>query len=354
MTAEDVTERLLAGAVTAMETFSIALGVRLGLYEALAAGPADASALAGAAGIHPRYAREWLEQQGAGGMITVVADADDPYARRFALPADAAEALLDADSPFYAGTLPGFVTTLAEVMPRVAEAFGSGAGVPYAAYGEGARHGIAGLNRPAFRTGMADWIAVMPDIADRLARGPASVLDVGCGAGWSAIALAEAFPAARVHGVDLDEASVREAVRNAAEYGVADRVAFRVADAAAPGARGGFDLVCVFEALHDMADPVGVLRSARDLLAPGGAVLVGDEKVAESYTAPGDLLERMNYAFSVLHCLPATRAAGAAVEAGTVLRPGTLKAYADEAGYRGCAVLPIEHDLWRFYRLDPR
>lgn len=343
---------MVADAVTSMEMISNALGVRLGLYEALSGGPADARGLAKATGVHPRYAREWLEQQAASGMLAVSGDDADPYARTFALPEDAREALLDADSPFYVGTLPGFIASIAEVWPQVADAFRSGGGVPYAAYGEGTRHGIGGMNRPAFRAGIAEWVATLPDIEARLAGGGARVLDLGCGTGWSAIALAEAFPAARVHGVDLDEASVAEASGHAAENGLADRVTFACEDAAKPGVSGRYDLVCVFEALHDMADPVAALRSARDVLAPGGAVLIGDEKVAAEFAAPGDLLERLNYGFSVLHCLPATRAEGTAVEAGTVLRPGTVRTYAAEAGYGGFAELPIEHDLWRFYRLD--
>ncbi|TDB86204.1 class I SAM-dependent methyltransferase [Actinomadura sp. 7K534] len=352
MTAEQITERMLADAVSTMEMMSTALGVRLGLYEALASGPLDARGLADKTGIHPRYAREWLEQQAASGLLTAAAD-DDPYARAFALPDDVRETLLDTDSVNYAGVLPGLVVSLAEILPRVAEAYGTGDGVPYAAYGPGTRHGIGGMNRPGFHAGIADWVAALPDIEARLSSGPARVLDLGCGTGWSSIALAEAFPAAGVHGVDMDEASVAEASEHAADHGLTDRVTFACADAAEPGAPGPYDLVCTFEALHDMADPVAVLRSAREVLAPGGAVLIGDEKVAERFTAPGDLLERLNYGFSVLHCLPATRAEGAAVEAGTVLRPGTVRSYAAAADYGGCTELPIEHDLWRFYRLDP-
>ncbi|WP_243708436.1 methyltransferase domain-containing protein [Actinomadura sp. GC306] len=150
----------------------------------------------------------------------------------------------------------------------------------------------------------------------------------------------------------MDKASVDEASTHAAEQGLADRVTFALGDAAEP-VSGRYDLVCVFEALHDIADPVAALRSARDALVPGGAVLIGDEKVADHFTADGDLLERLNYGFSVLHCLPATRAEGATVEAGTVLRPGTVRSYAAEAGYGGFTDLPVDHDLWRFYRLDP-
>ncbi|MGP4022043.1 class I SAM-dependent methyltransferase [Actinomadura sp. 3N407] len=353
MATEEITERLMADAVTTIEMLNLALGIRLGLYQALAEGPADARALAKSTGVHPRYAREWLEQQSVSGVLTVAADDDDPYARAFALPADVGEALLDDESPFFVGTLPGMVASIAEVLPQVAGAFESGGGVPYAAYGAGTRHGIGGLNRPMFRAGIADWVAAMPDLAARLSGGPGKVLDLGCGTGWSAIALAEAFPSVSVHGIDLDEASIEEASGNAAGRGLGGRVTFALGDAAEPGAGGRYDMVCVFEALHDMADPVAALRSARDMLAPGGAVLVGDEKVAEHFTAPGDLVERLNYAVSVLHCLPATRAEGTAVEAGTVLRPAIVRAYAEEAGYGSCAELPIDHDLWRFYRLDP-
>ena len=358
MTAEEFTERILGDAVTTMETMSIALGVRLGLYEKLADGPLDARGLAEEAGVHPRYAREWLEQQAASGVLTVDRDDEDPYARVFALPDGAREALLDPDSPAYAGTLPEMLVSVAELLPRLAEAYTSGEGVPYAEYGRTVRHGIAGMNRPAFRSGLAGWVAAMPDVEARLSGGGGAVLDLGCGTGWSSIALAEAFPRATVRGVDLDEASVAEATEHAAGHGLSGRVTFTRGDAADPGVSGPhdsgpYDLVCLFEALHDMADPVAALRSAREVLAPGGAVLVGDEKVAPEFTAPGDLLERLNYGFSVLHCLPATRAEGAAVEAGTVLRPGTVRSYAEAAGYAGCTELPIEHDLWRFYRLDP-
>ncbi|WP_165950260.1 hypothetical protein [Actinomadura sp. GC306] len=187
MTAEQITERMLADAVTTMETMSTALGVQLGLYDALAAGPLDAHGLAGKAGVHARYAREWLEQQAASGQLTVATDDEDPYARTFAVPDDLREALLDTDSPYFVGTLAGFVVSMAEVLPQVAEAYRSGGGVPYAAYGEGARHGIGGMNRPAYRSGIGDWVAAMPDIEARLSGGPAKVLDLGCGTGWSSI-----------------------------------------------------------------------------------------------------------------------------------------------------------------------
>ncbi len=176
------------------------------------------------------------------------------------------------------------------------------------------------------------------------------MLDQGCGLGHSSVALALAYPAITVRGVDLDEASVQEARHTAAEAGVADRVSFAVADAAAP-AGPGVDLVTIFEALHDMADPVGVLTAARAALAEGGSVLVGDERVADVFTAPAGEIERLQYAFSVLHCLPATRAEGSAAANGTVLRAPTVLGWARAAGFTRPEVLDIANDFWRFYRL---
>ncbi|HEY8471023.1 MAG TPA: class I SAM-dependent methyltransferase [Natronosporangium sp.] len=351
-TADQLIERLLNDAIAAMETYSITLGLTLGLYQALAAGETDARQLAERAGIHPRYAREWLEHQAVLGILQTD-DADvDPYARVFRLPDAHREVLLDDQSPSYFGLMPGLITGLADVLPQLADAYRSGGGVPFHAYGEPLRHGIAGLNRPMYRSQLGDWLAALPDIQQALATDGGGILDLGCGTGSSTLTLAELFPNAQVHGVDLDTASVAEAREQAKAAGLNDRVTFTNADAASLNGNGSYQLVCVFEAFHDMADPIATLRAARALLAPGGAVLIGDERVAERFAPNGDWLEQLNYGFSVLHCLPATRAEGTAVEAGTVIRPGTVAQYAEKAGFRS-TVLPIEHDLWRFYRLDP-
>jgi 2-polyprenyl-3-methyl-5-hydroxy-6-metoxy-1,4-benzoquinol methylase len=113
-----------------------------------------------------------------------------------------------------------------------------------------------------------------------------------------------------------------------------------------------YDLITLFETLHDMSHPVEVLRSARHALAPGGAVLIGDERVGETFTAPGDDLDRFNYGWSALHCLAAALVDPDSAATGTVIRPATVRRYAHEAGFNRCTVLPIEHDFWRFYRLD--
>src|SRR5205823_8290140 len=154
-------------------------------------------------------------------------------------------------------------------------------------------------------------------------------------------------------GFDLDPDAVRQAARNARASGVADRVRFRTADAADPGPAGRYDLVTVFEALHDMARPVEALRAARSLLRRDGWLLVADELVGERFAVPGGDGERYAYGWSVVSCLPDAMGDPETAATGAVMRPSTLRAYALEAGFRDVEVLPIETEFWRFYRLIP-
>lgn len=350
-------EAIFQATVGAQELQHIYLGDRLGLYTALAeldsATPAE---LAAAAGIAPRYAREWLEQQAVAGVLDLVLDSTDPDARRFRLPAAAVEVLCDPDSLYFVAPLAQLSVSIAQTLPQVMAAFLNGGGVAYEAYGADIREGIERVNRPMFRNQLArEWIPAMPDIHERLsgAEPPARVADLGCGSGWSTVAIADGYPRAWVDGIDIDEASIESARHVAADAGVADRVTFFQRDAADPALAGRYDLVTLFETLHDMAHPVEVLTAARGMLAPGGAVLVGDERVAEDFTAPGADLDRFNYGWSAVHCLAVAMVESDAAGTGTVIRPDTVRRYAREAGFSAVTVLPIEHDFWRFYRLDP-
>ena len=205
-----------------------------------------------------------------------------------------------------------------------------------------------------FVNDLAGWFAGVPDLQVRLAAQGARVLDAGCGIGWSSISLARAFPSLRVDGIDSDEVSIAEATRLAAEAGVDDRVRFQQVDAAELGAAGGggYDVAFIFEALHDMARPVEALEAIRALLADDGVVVVADEKVAETFTAPGDEIERLNYGFSFWRCLPATRAETPSAANGTVLRPATVREWSERAGFTSQRVLPVDNAFWRFYELS--
>jgi 2-polyprenyl-3-methyl-5-hydroxy-6-metoxy-1,4-benzoquinol methylase len=350
-------DRIFQATLGANELMHVYLGDRLGLYTALASVDDVTSAdLASRAGIAERYAREWLEQQAVAGILDVTADTGDAHTRRYRLPPGAAAVLCDPDSLYFLAPLAPLAVSIARALPQVVEAFRTGGGVPFAAYGADIRDGIARANRPMFLHQLAaDWIPALPDIEARLRRDDpvARVADLGCGSGWSTIALARGYPAARIDGIDLDEASIDAARSNVDAADVADRVSLICGDAADSTLAGRYDLVTLFETLHDMAHPVQVLRAAAAMLAPGGAVLVADERVAETFTAPGDDLERFNYGWSALHCLAAALVEPGAAGTGTVLRPATVKRYALEAGFATVTVLPIEHDFWRFYRLDP-
>ncbi|MRG61694.1 methyltransferase domain-containing protein [Agromyces sp. CFH 90414] len=349
----------MLGAATTLLT--IELGRRFGLYRALhERGPLNPVELAEATGIAPRYAREWLEQQAAAGILHAETAAPAADARPFTLPGHHVPGLVEELHPGHAAPAASVLAGVALAFPAVVADFPHGRGVAFDAYGAELRHGLGALNRPGFHHAMRDWVGALPDRAAALDRGGV-VLDAGCGTGWSSVALAAAFPRARVVGVDLDEASIDEARGHAAVAGVADRVRFLVGDAGetatvraaaeAVDAPAGFDLVTVFEALHDMGRPAAALAAFREALADGGALLVADERVGEAFQADADPVERMLYAMSVLHCLPATTAESAADANGTVLRAPTLRRWASEAGYDGVEVLGIENPFWRFYRI---
>jgi 2-polyprenyl-3-methyl-5-hydroxy-6-metoxy-1,4-benzoquinol methylase len=348
---DTLVERLFGATIGTLELFGVYLGDRLGLYAALTGQDAmTPDELSRRAGIAPRYAREWLEQQAVAGILAVDGASDGE--RRYRLPAEHADVLVDPESPFHVAPFASLVTGIGGVLPEVVDAYRSGHGVPFSRYGADMRDGQAAINRPAFTHEMADWISTMPDVDARLkSEAAARIADVGCGAGWSTLALARAFPTATVEGIDLDEASITDARRNAADAGMVDAVSFHVRDAADPATKGAYDLVCMFEALHDTPRPAEVLAALRNMLRDGGSALVADERVADSFTAPGDELERMMYGWSVTHCLPAAMVDQPAEPTGTVLREPMLRDLADQAGFASVEVLPIDNDFFRFYRL---
>jgi SAM-dependent methyltransferase len=348
-------ERLFAATIGAMDLCSVYLGDRLGLYRALAEGDAmTPPQLAAAAGIHERYAREWLEQQAATGILDAIDDASGG-STRFRLPDGHAEALLDEDSLNYVAPFGKALLGVLRPIDALLQAYRSGDGVPYGDYGADMHEGQAAFTRPMFVNLLVQkWLPGVPDVHERLqADPPARVADLACGGGISSIAIAKGYPKVRVDGIDLDAPSIELANRNLVGSGVEDRVSFHVRDAADAKLRGGYELVTIFEALHDMSYPVDVLRAARDLLADAGCVIVGDERTADTFGAPADDLERLYYGFSVLHCLPVGMIGDDAAGTGTVMRASTVEEYARDAGFSRFEVAPIENDFWRFYVLRP-
>jgi 2-polyprenyl-3-methyl-5-hydroxy-6-metoxy-1,4-benzoquinol methylase len=354
---ETLADRVVTSTIGLFELAGLYLGDRLGLYRALhEAGSATSGELAQRTGTDERYVREWLEHQAVSGLLEVDDEEAGATERRYAMPPGHAAALVDPDAPTYIAPLARQALGMISPLPELAEAFRTGAGVPYPSYGPDTREGIADLNRTMFINELGSaWFPSIDDVHVRLGSPPgACVADLGCGTGWSSIAIARAYPHAFVDGIDWDPASIETARANARAEGLDDRVRFFVKDASDPALDGVYDLVTVFEALHDMARPVEALANAREMLGDGGTAIVADERVAERFAAPGDDLERLMYGFSVVHCLPVGRAdPGESAATGTVMRPATLHDYARAAGFSRAEALPIENDFWRFYRLDP-
>jgi 2-polyprenyl-3-methyl-5-hydroxy-6-metoxy-1,4-benzoquinol methylase len=349
-------EQLFSGAVGAMDLFSVYIGDRLGLYRALAErGASTPGELAAGAGVHERYVREWLEHQAMSGIL----DTENPHAsdeeRRYRLPAGHDEALLDETSLNFMTPMAQLLVGATRPLDALLEAFRTGGGVPFGDYGADLHDGQARFSRTLFDNLLASqWFPAVPAIGTRLeAEPPARVADVACGLGRSSLAIARAYPKVLVDGIDLDAASIERAHELLAGSGVEDRVAFHHRDAADPELAGRYDLVTIFEALHDMSYPVEVLRTARGMLAEGGCVFVGDERTAERFSLGAGEIERLYYGFSVLHCLPVGMIGDNAAGTGTVMRADTVRRYTTEAGFSSFEVLPIDNDFWRFYLLRP-
>jgi 2-polyprenyl-3-methyl-5-hydroxy-6-metoxy-1,4-benzoquinol methylase len=346
-------ERLFGSALGYFDVLSTYLGLRLGLYEALTRGGAQTSSeLADRAGIAERYAREWLEQQATRGILAADATVHPP---RFSLSAGHAEVLLDRDSLVYAGGTVDQLMSLRGVLDRLVEAFRTGDGVPYEAYGSENVEGQGYSNRPLLLTTLPnEWLPSLRDVHGRLASDPpAHVVDIGCGAGWSSIAIATAYPSVIVDGFDADERSIEHARRNAAEAGVSDRLRFHALGAEHAGTAGPIDFSLAIECIHDMARPVEALRAVREALVADGSMLIVDERTNQAFTGARDDREAYMYGWSIFSCLPTGMHERPSAQTGAVMRADILKAYAEEAGFSRFEVLPIDHESFRLYELRP-
>ena len=336
-----------------MDLLHIYVGHKLRLYKLMASGDGlTVLDLAASADLHPRYAREWLEQQAVTGILSV----DDPTApadqRRYRLPSGCAEALTNEDSMDYLAPVAGMLVSTAQQMPALLPIYRTGRGLDWSAYGPDMWQGQAAINRPLFVNKLGEYLRSVPELDAILTRPGASVADLACGGGWSSIAIARSYPSVTVYGHDMDAASIEQATKMATAANLADRVRFQVADSSKMhAAESRFDLITIFEAVHDVSDPVGVLRSAHGMLREGGLMLVMDERVADAFIAPGDDVERFMYGWSLTVCLPCGMSEQPSAATGTVMRSSSLAGYARAAGFSDVDVLPIENDFFRFYLL---
>jgi SAM-dependent methyltransferase len=279
----------------------VVMGDRLGLYRGLAgAGPLSSAELAERTGASERYVREWLNAQAAGGYV-----AYDPDSGRYTLPPEQAVALTDESSPAY---LPGFFEiALGSVMdsPHITEAARTGVGVGWGDHVHEVHEGCERFFRPGYNAHLvAEWLPALDGVAEKLEQG-ATVADVGCGHGASTILMAQAFPRSRFVGSDVHDGSIATARERAREAGVADRVRFEAAPAAAhPGE--GYDLVTMFDCLHDMGDPAGAARHVLSTLAADGTWMIVEPAAGDRVEENLNPVGRAYYGFSTLLCTPSS------------------------------------------------
>jgi 2-polyprenyl-3-methyl-5-hydroxy-6-metoxy-1,4-benzoquinol methylase len=346
-------DRVFESAMATVDVFSMYVGEKLGLYEALAhLGPLTRDQLTRHAEIHWRYAQEWLEQQTVSGILEV----DDPSVgaaeRRYSLPAEAAEVLLDRDSVAYLAPFVRIVMAGGLAIPSLLEAYRTGGGISWAELGPDARTGQSDMNRPWYLGSIgSEWFPQVPDLHAVVSEG-GRVADIACGEGWSSIAIALAYPNAIVDGFDVDGPSIEAARRHAEAAGVSDRVQFHQADVADLDQEGTHDAVVGFEFVHDLPHPSRVLAAMRRMARAGAPIVVMDENVPDRFTGAGNDVERAMYGFSLFICLPDGMSHQPSAATGTVMRSHTIGSYAVEAGFSGVTTLPIENDLWRFYRME--
>ncbi len=306
----------------------VVMGDKLGLYRALAsADPLSAAELAERAGAAERYVREWLNAQAAGGFVHY-----DPDSERYTLSPEQAVALTDESSAAY---LPGFFQlALGSVIdsPTITEKARTGEGFGWGEHVHDVHEGCERFFRPGYNAHLvAEWLPALDGVVDKLERG-ALVADVGCGHGASTILMAQAYPNLTVVGSDYHDGSIETARRRASDAGVADRVSFQISPAASYGGTG-YDVVTMFDCLHDMGDPVGAARHVRDTLKEDGTWMIVEPNAGDRAEENFNPVGRAYYAFSTLLCTPASLSQGVGLALGAQAGEARIREVVQAAGF---------------------
>jgi 2-polyprenyl-3-methyl-5-hydroxy-6-metoxy-1,4-benzoquinol methylase len=317
---------LMTGATTC---FAIWLGDELGLYRALAEnGRQSAEELGGSAGCNPRLVREWLDGQAAAGLVDYDSDAD-----RYSLGAEGAMALADENSPVFTARAMNALGSMFMDVEKVKTAFTGDGALAWGDHHPCLFKGTEWFFRTGYRAHLpGEWIPALEGVEDKLNAG-ARVADVGCGHGASVIVMAEAYPNSRIWGFDYHAPSIETARGRASEAGVGDRATFEVAGANQYA--GSYDLICFFDCLHDMGNPVGVAAYAREHLNPDGAVLLVEPFALDGRTEnlEGNPMAALLYAASTAICTPNSLSQEVGLGLGAQAGEARLRAVFEEAGF---------------------
>jgi SAM-dependent methyltransferase len=335
----------LAGTTTVLLA---AIGDRFGLFKDLAAnGPATSVDLAGRTGINERYAREWL-----GGMYTAGYINYDPSSATFSLPPEHAPVLAQENGPMFFGGTYEMMAGIPAVLEQLTDAFVRGGGVPQSAYPDSTWSGMERFTGGWFDNLMVqEFIPAIPDVEAALKRG-VDVADIGCGSGRALIRLAEAYPKCRFVGYDLFPGQLDRAKRAVAEAGLGDKIRLELGDASKPIPET-YDVITTFDVVHDAADPLGLVKSIRAALNPGGYYLCLDINCSDRLEENAGPLGALFHGFSVLYCMTTSLAQGGEGMGTLGLHEKRVRELADEAGFSKVDRAPVENPFNNLWVLQP-
>ena len=346
---DQLAERIINETNSAISCLTLYLGHKLDLFNSLKkVGPLTSSELAAKTNYSERYIREWLECMTVNGYIEY-----DPSTNKFNISEEHAIVFCDRDNSAYTIPFVYWIPSLSSAMDKLLEAFRTGKGISYSSYGIDLLFAQGEGNRPMFVNDIAIWISSMPDIENKLKSEGGRVLEVGCGDGWASISLAKYFPLVKIDAIDPDSSSIDNASKNVSDEGLEERISLYATTIEKAPVKEKYDLVMTFESIHDMAYPIESLRKMKEIVSTNGGVLVGDVKMEDKLQDKNDFAGRLYYNFSVLLCLPQSMAYTNSEATGAAMTPSTFKRYANEAGFSKIDTLPIEHFIWKFYRLSP-
>ena len=325
---ESFMNKMVGDMAAAMSGSLVITGVKLGLYGKLAEiGPATSRDLADRLHLDERYVREWLSAQAASGFVDY-----DPETSRFSMSPEQIMALANEDSPVYVAPAFELIASGYIDEPKITDAFQSGAGVGWHEHHECLFRGCEKFFRPGYRSNLvAAWLPALEGVVEKLERG-AKVADLGCGAGASTIIMAQAFPNSQFVGIDYHDKSIDRAREASAEAGSPPNLRFEMAKAKEAGG-SGYDLVCVFDCLHDMGDPVGAAKHVREMLKPDGTFMIVEPMAGDSLADNLNPVGRMYYSASTMICTPGSRAQEVGLALGAQAGEARMRDVLTEAGF---------------------
>lgn len=308
----------------------VQIGESLGLYQAIHEnGSVSSQDLAEKTGLHERYLREWLSAQAASNYISYDGDTNT-----FSMTTEQAFVFANPGSPFYLAPAFGSAAAFQHNRPQVEEAFRTGEGVAWGDQTECLSCAVARFFRPGYENHLTQaWLPALTGIAEKLEAG-AEIADVGCGHGVSTMIMAQAYPESRVHGFDFHEHSIEEARRHAEQHEVPN-LDFHIQEA--KDLPGQYDLITLFDCLHDMGDPAGAMKTLRGALKPGGSVMIVEPMAGDSLSENLNPVGRMYYSASTMVCVPTSLAQETGAALGAQAGQKRLEQIiVEEAGFASC------------------